>query len=143
MCVTSSRLKMPKAAAGVSRILALCSVTNSFTSARVAVFNPPRGLVEVTDLFEQFFRFFVNKTSAVESSSHCPEPRPRAPIPRRGSFSCRPAASVVWKRKRRIYQNAAWIEVCWQTGRAGGNLLPEWRRPKFETFLMWEDGRGS
>jgi hypothetical protein len=72
MCVTSSRLKMPKAAAGVSRILALCSVTNSFTSACVAVFNPPRGLVEVTDLFEQFFRFFVNKTSAVESSSHAP-----------------------------------------------------------------------
>jgi len=70
--VTSSRLKTPKAAAANSAAEAAAGSTNSFTSARVAVFNPPRGLEEVADFCGQFFRFSLNKTSAVESSSHAP-----------------------------------------------------------------------
>ena len=104
MCVTSSRLKMPKVAT-----LAIC--TNSFTSARVAVFNPPRGLEEVADFCGQFFRFSLNKTSAVESSSHAPSRASGRPS--RGAAHFFVARGIGrMQHKMADHQNAARIELC-------------------------------
>jgi hypothetical protein len=45
---------MLKAAAANSAAEAAAGSTNSFTSARVAVFNPPRGLEEVAAFLSNF-----------------------------------------------------------------------------------------
>ena len=62
---------MPKAApAANSAAEAAAASTNSFTSARVAVFNRRAAWKEGSRICEQFFGFLSKKTFAVESSSH-------------------------------------------------------------------------
>jgi hypothetical protein len=71
MCVTSSRLKTPKAAAWVAGEPALCRGTNSFTSAAWRRSNRHAAWKGVAD-FVSSLSVFPSKTSAVESSSHAP-----------------------------------------------------------------------
>jgi hypothetical protein len=72
----------------------LLITTNSFTSARVAVFNPPRGLEEGSRICEQFFGFPIKKNFRSKKSVAMPRAAPAGAYPAARLIFLPPAASV-------------------------------------------------
>ena len=86
----------------------------------MAVFTAARPGKEVTDLCEQFFRFPVNKISAVESSSHAPS-RASGRLSRGAAqFFCRRTVSI--GSTEVAQQKAARVYVCWRDGRFSARM---------------------